>query len=96
MPVMNGPSATKILRSMGCRCLIVGVSGDVLPADVEYYKKMGAYEVLPKPLKLPSLLNVWETFLLKGNEEPSLISNLANLKPSKVLPQFFAEGKSDA
>ena len=52
MPVMNGPTATARLREMGCRCLIVGVTGNVLPADVAYFKEHGADAVLPKPLVL--------------------------------------------
>ena len=52
MPVMNGPTATARLREMGCRCLIVGVTGNVLPADVAYFKEHGADAVLLKPLVL--------------------------------------------
>ena len=52
MPVMNGPTATARLREMGCRCLIVGVTCNVLPADVAYFKEHGADAVLPKPLVL--------------------------------------------
>ena len=59
MPVMNGPTATKVLRDMGCVALIVGVSGNVLPADVEYYLSMGANAVLPKPLNYAELEKIW-------------------------------------
>jgi CheY-like chemotaxis protein len=52
MPVMNGPSATARLRELGCACLIVGVTGNVLSQDVAYFKEMGADAVLPKPLVL--------------------------------------------
>jgi CheY-like chemotaxis protein len=52
MPVMNGPTATARLREMGCTCLIVGVTGNVLPADVLYFLDHGANNVLPKPLVL--------------------------------------------
>jgi CheY-like chemotaxis protein len=52
MPVMNGPSATARLRELGCACLIVGVTGNVLPHDVAYFLEMGADAVLPKPLVL--------------------------------------------
>jgi CheY-like chemotaxis protein len=54
MPVMNGPSATARLRELGCACLIVGVTGNVLSQDVEFFKEMGADAVLPKPIALES------------------------------------------
>jgi CheY-like chemotaxis protein len=50
MPVMNGPSATARLRELGCACLIVGVTGNVLPRDVAFFVAQGADAVLPKPL----------------------------------------------
>ena len=52
MPVMNGPAATRRLREMGCTCLIVGVTGNLLPEDVAYYKEKGADAVLGKPLNM--------------------------------------------
>jgi len=55
MPVMNGPTATAKLREMGCSCLIVGVTGNVLPADVTFFMEHGANAVLPKPLILEDL-----------------------------------------
>jgi CheY-like chemotaxis protein len=50
MPVMNGPTATARLREMGCTCLIVGVTGNVLPDEQQYFRDCGADHVLPKPL----------------------------------------------
>ena len=55
MPVMNGPAATGKLRDMGCRCLIVGVTGNVLPQDVVVFREKGADAVLPKPLAIENL-----------------------------------------
>ena len=52
MPVMNGPPATKKLRELGCNCLIVGVTGNLLPEDVDYFKAQGADAVLGKPLNI--------------------------------------------
>jgi CheY-like chemotaxis protein len=63
MPVMNGPTATARLREMGCTCMIVGVTGNVLPADVKLFIERGADKVLPKPLVLEDfekLLTVWK------------------------------------
>jgi CheY-like chemotaxis protein len=50
MPVMNGPTATARLRELGCACLILGVTGNVLPHDVAHFLAQGADAVLPKPV----------------------------------------------
>ena len=52
MPVMDGPTATKKLRELGCTCLIVGVTGNLLPEDVDHFKRQGANAVLGKPLDI--------------------------------------------
>jgi CheY-like chemotaxis protein len=55
MPVMNGPTAARHLREMGCRSLIVGVSGNVMQADVDFFIDQGADQVLGKPLNIGTL-----------------------------------------
>lgn len=52
MPVLDGPGATKKLRELGCQALIIGVTGNVLPADIDHFKSHGANTVLGKPLSL--------------------------------------------
>jgi CheY-like chemotaxis protein len=37
---------------MGCALPIIGVTGNLLPDDVSYYKAQGADDVLGKPLSL--------------------------------------------
>uniref|UniRef100_A0A7S3M3C7 Response regulatory domain-containing protein n=1 Tax=Spumella elongata TaxID=89044 RepID=A0A7S3M3C7_9STRA len=59
MPVMNGPTATAKLRELGFTLPIVGVTGNVLPADMEHFMAQGADAVLPKPLQLAALEAVW-------------------------------------
>jgi len=59
MPVMDGPSASKLLRAMGCECLIVGVTGNILIEDVKHFHNCGADEVLAKPLKIAELERCW-------------------------------------
>jgi CheY-like chemotaxis protein len=63
MPVMNGPTATRALRELGCMCPIVGVTGNVLGADIDYFLEQGADAVLPKPLQLSALEEVWQGFV---------------------------------
>lgn len=62
MPVLNGPEATKLLRENGCTALVVGVTGNVLDEDIAYFIKMGADEVLPKPVQVSLLDQCWEKF----------------------------------
>ncbi len=96
MPVMNGPTATKKLRELGCNCLIVGVTGNVLPDDVQYFKSHGATHVLVKPL----VVETFEELLYKhqrkhhgeslhspartptGAVSTSPFSNVLSVKPS--------------
>ena len=60
MPRMNGPEATKILRKDGVLIPIVGITGNVLSNDIEYFKEAGANEVLAKPLKREHLEDLLE------------------------------------
>jgi len=59
MPVLNGPGATRKLRELGCTVPIVGISGNVLPADVQLFVEHGANAVLPKPLNFMELERIW-------------------------------------
>jgi Amt family ammonium transporter len=59
MPVLDGPGATRKLRELGCECLIVGVTGNVLPQDIDHFKEQGANTVLAKPLNIEA----FESFL---------------------------------
>jgi CheY-like chemotaxis protein len=62
MPIMNGPDATRIIRDKGYQdVLIIGVTGNVLTEDVNYFISHGANIVLPKPVKVSSLEEYWET-----------------------------------
>lgn len=56
---MDGPTATRKLREMGCDSFIVGVTGNVLPSDVQHFLRNGANGVIPKPLKVPDLEGLW-------------------------------------
>jgi len=51
MPNLDGPSAAKVMREMGYKGLIVGLTGNLLPEDVAYFLSMGADRVLGKPVK---------------------------------------------
>jgi signal transduction histidine kinase/CheY-like chemotaxis protein len=59
MPVMTGPEAARAIRQAGSDVHIVGVTGNVLPDDVAYFVSCGANAVLPKPVKLSDLSDLW-------------------------------------
>jgi signal transduction histidine kinase/ActR/RegA family two-component response regulator len=55
MPRMNGPTATAKLRELGYKMPIIGVTGNVLAADKDYFVAHGADSVLHKPLSVEQL-----------------------------------------
>jgi len=59
MPVMSGPDACQEIRSQGCDSFVVGITGNVLPEDVTYFKSCGANAVLPKPFEFAVLETLW-------------------------------------
>jgi CheY-like chemotaxis protein len=43
MPVMNGPAASKEIRVLRlCDSFIVGITGKVLPEDIDHFRRCGA------------------------------------------------------
>ena len=49
MPVMDGPTATKAIRALGYGGLILGLTGNTLDSDINYFIGCGADAVLAKP-----------------------------------------------
>ena len=59
MPNMDGPTATKRIRSdLGFKGLIIGVTGNALPEDIHTFKTCGADKVLIKPVDIYVLRSV--------------------------------------
>ena len=52
MPVMDGPTATKIIREMGYKGAIIGVTGNAMQNDLDFFKEQGADRVMIKPFDL--------------------------------------------
>ena len=50
MPNMDGPTATKMTRTLGFSGLIIGLTGNALPEDIATFLSHGANKVLTKPL----------------------------------------------
>jgi CheY-like chemotaxis protein len=61
MPVMNGPTACKILRGMGHDSLvIIGVTGNVLPEDIQMFMDHGVDAVIGKPAKVTTIMDEYK------------------------------------
>ena len=52
MPNMDGPTATKQIRSFGYKAPIFGVTGNTLDSDINYFLESGANQVLAKPFDI--------------------------------------------
>jgi CheY-like chemotaxis protein len=57
---MDGPTAVMQIRALGYVGPIVGVTGNMMAADVSHFTMCGADVVLPKPLVVADL----EAFLV--------------------------------
>ena len=60
MPLMTGPEATRAMRDVGYNGTIIGVTGNVLQEDIDFFMEHGANEVIPKPISMERLRNYWE------------------------------------
>jgi CheY-like chemotaxis protein len=58
---MDGPTATKKIRSLGFSSPIFGVTGNLMDQDVERFKTSGADVVLGKPFDMKA----FESFMRK-------------------------------
>ena len=68
MPNMNGPEAASLVRKMGFKGIILGVTGHSLPEDVESFMKKGADKVLIKPINIGTFAAA-VTSLLKERDD---------------------------
>lgn len=59
MPEMDGPTAAKKIRELGCSSFIVGITGNYFAEDIANFENCGADVVLSKPLNLQQLTNLW-------------------------------------
>jgi two-component system, sensor histidine kinase len=76
MPVLNGPDATKILREKGYNTVtIIGVTGNVLVDDINYFTLAGANRVLPKPVTLSLIEDCWDS-LMDQNDSGTVVNRV--------------------
>ena len=68
MPVMDGPTATQAIRSLGYSDPIFGVTGNALDSDINYFVKCGATAVLIKPFDF----NLFKRLMNENSQHASL------------------------
>jgi len=68
MPNMDGPEATHLIRQMGFRGPIIGVTGNALPFDMQLFLSRGADEILLKPVSIDTLETAITRLLYKETE----------------------------
>jgi CheY-like chemotaxis protein len=62
MPIMNGPTACKILRAKGHTLPIIGLTGNVLKVDTDHFISSGANAVIAKPFSIEDFLNAISSY----------------------------------
>ena len=55
MPNMSGIDACREIRSLGYEGVIIAVTGNVLPSDIEEFLSAGADKLVPKPFKIDDI-----------------------------------------
>lgn len=55
MPNMSGIDACREIRSLGYSGIIIAVTGNVLPSDIEEFLSAGADKLVPKPFKIEDI-----------------------------------------
>ena len=64
MPRLTGPLAVAKLRELGITTPVIGVTGNVLKEDSEYYLQCGANKVIHKPFTIKTLERVLQELVL--------------------------------
>lgn len=83
MPVMNGCVATSIIRNMGYRNIIAGITGNILDDDIAEFLHAGANIVYKKPLSILSLKKFKSYIDVHGcviDPEDKLIESVEGIK----------------
>lgn len=64
MDVLDGPGTVLELRSKGAlsQLVVIGITGNILPEDLDYFQNRGAHAVLAKPVNIPEVMCVYQEF----------------------------------
>jgi CheY-like chemotaxis protein len=60
MPNMSGIDACREIRGLGYQGIILAVTGNVLPSDIEEFLSAGADKLIPKPIKIGDIKTTLE------------------------------------
>jgi CheY-like chemotaxis protein len=66
MPALAGPLTAKLLRALGYKNLIIGITGNSMPDDVAQFYAGGIDFLFVKPLKRPPLQALWRLLRTSG------------------------------
>ena len=68
MPVMDGYTATKTLRSMGCRIPIIALTANIMKQDVQMCVEAGCTDFLGKPFERSAFYKKLSVYLESGSD----------------------------
>ena len=63
MPILNGPDACKLMRDIGYKAPIFGLTGHALTEDLKHYLALGASEVFSKPIDLHKFVDALQKYV---------------------------------
>jgi signal transduction histidine kinase/DNA-binding response OmpR family regulator len=89
MPILKGPDATKQIRELGWPGTVLGITGNVLEEDVDFFLQHGANDVLAKPVSLKHINSYWDqerqesALAMKRKKRESLFQQNNKIPPCK-------------
>ena len=92
MPNMDGPTATREIRALGYTGLIIGVTGSVMPTEIDHFISCGVEEILVKPLDIEKLRGIISKRFMGDKEEENSVT--MNNNGSKEADQSDAKKHS--
>lgn len=83
MPNIKGNIVIKVIRSLGCNSLIIGVTGDNIDVNENDMLKNGANIVYKKPFKKEDMKSIYDFYLINFNvnftDKKILMNNMGKL-----------------
>jgi CheY-like chemotaxis protein/HPt (histidine-containing phosphotransfer) domain-containing protein len=95
MPVMDGMTATRLLRAACYAGPVVALTANVMRADLEKYRKAGCTDALGKPIDRRRLYNVLARYLRSGDDGGDAIAEQTEDKMNAVLQRLAVEFRAE-
>ena len=87
MRVLNGPEAAEGIRKLGCDAFMVGITGNILSDDVDYFRSKGVMAVLPKPFKMQDLEELLIEFNVASHRQSLTVDTIEfDMKDKELTP----------